>query len=41
MRVMVTVMMVVRFRERGSRQECNHGKQQDPLHIFDDNRSKT
>jgi hypothetical protein len=42
-RAMVTVamMMVVRFREGGSRQECNHGKQEDLFHIFDDNRGKT
>jgi hypothetical protein len=42
-RAMVTVamMMVVRFCEGGSRQECNHGKQEDLFHILDDKRSKT
>jgi hypothetical protein len=42
-RAMVTgvMMMVVRFCEGGSRQECNHGKQEDLFHIFDDKRGKT
>jgi hypothetical protein len=42
-RAMVTMamMMVVRFREGGSRQECYQGKQQDLFHIFDNNRAKT
>jgi hypothetical protein len=42
MRTMVTVvtMMVVRFREGGRRQECNHGKQEELFHIFDDKRVK-
>jgi hypothetical protein len=41
MMVMATMMMMVRFSEGGSRQECNHGKQQDLFHIFDDKRLKT
>ena len=41
MMVMVTMMMVVRFRESGSRQKRNHGKQQGLFHIFDDKRGKT
>jgi hypothetical protein len=36
-----TMMMMVRFCEGGSRQECNHGKQEDLFHIFDDKRRKT
>ena len=41
MMVMATVMMMVGFRESGSRQECNHGKQQDLFHIFNDKLRKT
>jgi hypothetical protein len=33
MMVMVTMMMVVRFRESGSRQKRNHCKQQGLFHI--------
>jgi hypothetical protein len=41
MMVMVTMMMVVRFRESGSRQKYSHGKQQGLFHIHDDKRVKT
>jgi hypothetical protein len=41
MMVMATMMMMVQFREGGSRQECNHGKKEDLFHIFDDKRPKT
>jgi hypothetical protein len=37
----VTMMMVVRFREGGSRQERDHGKQQNLFHIFEGKRGKT
>jgi hypothetical protein len=41
MMMVVTMMMMVRFRESGSGQKYSHGKQQGLFHISDDRRVET